>query len=436
MIQSVAALSLEECQKEAARCIGCGLCLTVCPVFGEDPREELTARGRNARLPALIAETGRQGLDEALSKCLLCGRCAMICPRGIHNDRIVATLRAAAVERHGLPLFKRAALRALLADRKAMAKALGAAALFQKLLPPARGTELGRGDDGHLPPVRHLPLFFAGLAGGRHLPPICQPFLSERLPERTPAAGEKGPPLRAAFFSGCAMEFMLPAAAAAMVDLLSKLGVEVLFPKGQGCCGLAMHANGDTETALAMARHNADVLEACEADIIVTGCATCGSALRDAWPHLDAPAGDRARFAAIAAKTRDFSEVLMERSFPEPFPYVSALPPDVRAAWHSPCHLAFHQRVSREPVTLLQRALGRAFRPLPSRCCGFGGSFNAAHYPLSKAIGVNKINDLRETNAQYIITACPGCMIQLTDLMAQHALSGKVIHLAEALTLR
>ena len=231
------------------------------------------------------------------------------------------------------------------------------------------------------------------------------------------------------------MEFVLPNAAVSMVDLLSRLGMEVIVPRAQGCCGTPMHANGDVDTALTMARHNADVLEACNADIIVTGCATCGSSLREIWPGLDVPEAERARFAALAAKTRDFSEVLLAHCFPEPFPFVSRLPAHVRVTWHSPCHLAQHQKISREPLTLLQRALGDSFAPLPSRCCGFGGSFNVSHYAVSKAIGAQKARDVRASGAEYIVTACPGCMIQLSDMAAQHGISGKVIHLAEAISL-
>ncbi|MGE9984731.1 (Fe-S)-binding protein [Desulfovibrio sp. SGI.169] len=428
-------LSPQGCLAQAARCISCGTCVTVCPVFEEDPREELTARGRNARMHSLQAAAERKGLMESMDKCLVCGRCAMVCPRGIPNDSIVASLRAQAARRHGLPLAKKAAFRILLTNRRRMGRALRLATMFQKLLPVTKDVSLGRSDSESLPPVRHLPLFFSRLAGGRHLPPLHETFLSERIAEVTPPASQAGSPLRVALFAGCAMEFALPNAAVSMVDLLSRLGMEVIVPRAQGCCGTPMHANGDMDTALAMARHNAEVLEACHADIIVTGCATCGSSLREVWPSLDATSEERARFAALAAKTRDFSEVLLARSFPEPFPFVSRLPTHARVTWHAPCHLVQHQKVNREPLALLKRVLGERFTPLPSRCCGFGGSFNVSHYAVSRAIGAQKARDVRASGAEYIVTACPGCMIQLSDMAAQHGVSGKVIHLAEAISL-
>lgn len=131
-------LSPQECSMQAARCIGCGTCLTVCPVFGEDPREELTARGRNAQIHDLQRKAEQTGLVESMAKCLACGRCAMVCPRGIPNDSIVTSLRAQAARHHGLPLTKKAAFRMLLTDRRRMGRALRLAAKFQKLLPVTR----------------------------------------------------------------------------------------------------------------------------------------------------------------------------------------------------------------------------------------------------------------------------------------------------------
>ena len=436
MIKKVSYMPAEDCLKEAARCIGCGTCMTACPVYADQKREALTARGRNARLHELIQKTKQSGLAKDLEKCLLCGRCTMVCPQGIHNDRIVAMLRAIAVEHHGLPISKRFAIRDVLSNRKRMGKMLRWATRLQKILPAAKNVTLGNVGRETLPPVRHLPLFFTKLAGGRHLPSISDRFLSEILSDTIPAAGPSEKKVRVAFFAGCAMEFVLPNAAVALVELLSKLGMEVVFPKDQGCCGLALHANGDRESARAMALKNAEVLEACNADMIITGCATCGSALRDMWPQLGRTPKETNRFKAIAAKTQDFSEVALSKSFPEPFPYVSTLPEGAQVTWHEPCHLGRHQHVSREPRNLLRRMFGPWFVELKSRCCGFGGSFNFNHYNMSKDIASNKANDLREVDADFVITSCPGCAMQLVDTIAQNNLNGHVIHLAEAMTIK
>lgn len=428
--------SVQACLRESSRCIGCGTCLTSCPVHAQEPREELTARGRNRRIRDLLALKGKEAGAEDLGKCLLCGRCTMVCPRGIRNDLVVAGLRRLMVERSGLPFGKSIAFRKLLIDRKAMARAVRFAAFAQKLLPGGDGVGIGRQEQGKAT-VRHLPLFFSSLAGNRRFPAVAETFLSDRLPEEIPAPAPSGKPLRVAYFSGCATEFVLPQTGEAIVRVLNEAGMDVVFPHAQGCCGLAVHANGDAETAAVMARHNLDVLEKAGADLIVTGCATCGSSLRDVWPRLGRTPEETARFTALAAKVRDASEVILAAANPGAFPCRSNLPRGTAVTWHEPCHLGRHQEVSREPLTLLRRTFGKDFREMKeSGCCGFGGSFNVYHYDLSRKIGKLKAENLRETGAGCVVTSCPGCLMQIVDLMAQHGIPGRVIHLAEAITFK
>lgn len=417
--------------------MACGTCLHVCPVFGEEAREALCARGRNSRIRALL-EGPLCGRDlEDLSKCLLCGRCAMVCPRGIRNDLIVAELRRAVVEKSGLPTAKKTAF-TLLQDRKSLGTALRFASKLQCALPKADGvrTGLGRRED-ELLPVRRLPSVLPRFARGRAVPSIAKKFLSDALPEFVPAINPEGKPLRAAYFSGCATEYFLPDAGKAVVRLLSEAGMDVVFPKDQGCCGLAAHANGDAAATGRSALRAAAVLEKCDADYIVTGCATCGSAMRDLWPRLGVSAEEGARLRALAGKVRDVSEAVLGVVDHADFSCRSNLPRGAKTTWHEPCHLVGAQGVSREPLTILRRVFGDDFHELPRRrCCGFGGTFSLHNYGLSQEIGAEKAADLRESGAEYVITSCPGCLIQLADVMARHNIPGKIVHLAEAVVFR
>ena len=426
---------VQECLRESAQCIGCGTCLTSCPVYAQEAREELTARGRNRHILALLEGYGDAA--EVVGKCLLCGRCTMVCPRGIRNDLIVAGLRGLMVQRDGLPFAKSVAFRRLLSDRKLMGRALRFAAAAQRLMPSEDGVGIGNLCDPPRPTVRHLPLFFSALGRGRRLPAVASDFLSERLPEENPASGVTGKKLRVAYFAGCATEFVLPRTGEAVVRVLTEAGMDVVFPHAQGCCGLASHANGDVETAAAMARHNLDVLEHTNADLIVTSCATCGTALRDIWPRLALTDDERRRFVTLAGKTHDVSELILSAATPGVFSCYSNLPRGATITWHEPCHLGRHQHVSREPLTILRRTFGSAFHELrEAGCCGFGGSFNLYHYGMSQKIGLHKADNIREAGADYVVTSCPGCLIQIMDLMAQHGIPGRVIHLAEAISFR
>ncbi len=431
-------ISSEACIDEAALCMGCGTCMQTCPVYTEESREILSARGRNNRIRELLdMRSGGQGLQD-IGKCLLCGRCTMVCPRGIRNDLIVAELRRNQVARNGLPLGKKLAFRNLLTNRKGMGRLLRAASRLQGILPETKGVQAGlAGKAGRPAPVRHLPLLLPRFARGRNVPSIASRFLSEMLPEKTQASNPGEKAVRVAYFSGCAAEFFLPETGRAVDRLLGEAGMEVLFPKEQGCCGLAVHANGDHETARRMALHNADVLEKSGADIVVTGCATCGSAMRDLWPRLGETPEESARLKAVADRVRDASEVILPACDPADFSCRSNLPRGATVTWHEPCHLARMQHVSREPLTILRRVFGENFRELARQgCCGFGGSFNLYNYGLSQEIGAEKAAYLREAGAEYVVTSCPGCMIQLADTMARHGISGKIVHLAEAVTFR
>lgn len=424
--------------RDAARCIACGTCLQACPVYAAEAHEELAPRGRNTRIFELLKNLDRPEEIKNISKCLLCGRCTMVCPRGIHNDRIVAYLRSKSIERTGLPLMKKVVFRKMLLNRKHMGRALRAAAKLQFLMPEAKIVEAGPVRLTPAPaPVRHLPLFLSGLAGGRTLPSVAPSFLSEQLPVNTPPAGSAGHIRKVAYFSGCSAEFILPQTGLATVRLFSQAGFEVVFPKEQGCCGLAAHANGDVETAMKMAVHNCNVLEETGADAVVTGCATCGSALKTLWPRLSRNPEEQARLKALADKVLDVSELVLEACDPGKFSCVSALPAGASVTWHEPCHLARHQNVSREPLTLLRRTFGTDFRELSKPgCCGFGGSFSLCNYPMSKTIAQEKAKYLKKSGADYVVTSCPGCMIQLMDLMIRHEIPGRVLHLAEALTFK
>ena len=345
--------------------------------------------------------------------------------------------RAELVKGDGLPIYKSVPFRKLLKDRKLIRKALRAASKFQWVLPVTKEPE---GKIHHIPlqtegKIRHLPLFLAGLGGGRQLPSIAKRSLSEDIPEvHSPVANVKNRNLRVAYFSGCATEFSFPEVGKALIKILNKLGVEVIFPKEQGCCGIAVFASGDLETAKEMALHNTDVFSPLDVDLIVTGCATCGSALKDGWAsYLPDNEEERGKFEDFGAKVRDISELLVDLADFKPLRYRSILPENTRVTYHDPCHLARYQGIIDQPRKILKQVFGNRFVEMDNNsCCGMGGSFNIDHYTLSKKIAKKKTDSVARTNADVVINTCPGCMIQLIDNIERHHLPQRVVHLVEA----
>src|SRR5271157_1034880 len=427
---------MESVRNEVEKCIGCGCCLFYCPVYSETADEDYVARGRNRLVKGLLEDCQDlvSGAKDRFDKCLLCGRCTMACPQGVRNDLVTLAARGELVKHNGLPLPKSLAFRKLMKNRENMRKAIRAAGKFQWMLPVSRRKEEGARALLEGWKTRHVLKNLPGSNGGRHVPSIAGSFLSDLVPEiNPPDARAENRGIRVAFFSGCATEFVLPQVGKAVIGLLNRSGVEVLFPKSQGCCGIAVHAGGDIDTAREMALHNLAVLSELNPDFIVTGCATCGSALKEGWISLMNDDAGKTAFVELADKVRDVSEFILQLADLKPLRYRSLLPDNIRVTYHDPCHLARHQGITEEPRKILRQVFGNRFVEMDNNgCCGFGGSFNLNNYTLSRKIGQDKIQSIKRTGADVVITACPGCMIQLTDGIERDSMPHRVIHLVNA----
>lgn len=454
-------LSLQ--RQQAEKCVSCGLCLYSCPVYAEEHDENYVARGRNRIVKEAIdnPEELIAGMKDRFSKCLLCRRCTMVCPQGVRTDMITIAARAELAKSKGLPLIKRVVLREIMKDRNRMKKAVRAASRLQWLLPVTKevegklrearnaGTSVSAEnpalpmrdskahDNSHESEgkIRHIPLYLAGMAGGRQLPSIAKKFLSEQIQEIT------SPPIivarknhRIAFFSGCTTEFCFPETGKSLIRLLNQLGVEVVFPKEQGCCGMPALASGDLETAREMALHNLKVFLDLNVDFVVTGCATCGSTLKDGWASYVAKTEEeKVVFERFGSCVRDISEFVVELAEFKALRFSSLLPANTKVTYHDPCHLARYQGVIEQPREILKRVFGDNFVEMDNNgCCGLGGAFSIDHYELSKKIAKKKVESIARTKADVVITSCPGCMIQLIDNIERHHLPQRVIDIVEA----
>lgn len=431
--------AMDRIRTDLHRCVGCGNCLHVCPVYQQTGDESYVARGRNYLLKRYLDDPTELGRDvpDRFDRCLLCGRCTTVCPQQIPNDQVTIAARQARLDAFGLSLPKTLAFRHLLMDRAKMGAALKLASRFQRLLPSSAAESPNGLKHIPLEPVgriRHLPLFLGGLGGGRALPPLAKHTLSAMVPEVSqPGCGRRSQ-LRVAYFAGCATEFCMPQVGQALIHLVTRLGAELILPRQQGCCGLAIQANGDLETARTLARHNLDVLNRTGADLVVTGCATCGSALKEGWRQLAIGDTEEARFMNLAGRVRDISELVVELGGYVRLPLRSRLPAGSRVTYHDPCHLAGFQKVTAPPRTVLRQVFGDAFTEMtPNGCCGCGGSFSITDYRMSQRIALQKIEAITRSQADTVVNTCPGCMIQLIDNIARHGLPQRVAHLVEVI---
>ncbi len=417
--------NIQKFQADVEQCMKCGFCGYFCPIYREEREEKGLARGKDQLIR--LALQGQQDLSkgfyQAIDNCLLCRTCVQYCPAKTRIDHAVTAARADYVAEKNLPLAKRIVFRHLLPHRRLFGVALRLASWLQGLLPRGQGR------------FRHLPQFLSALGAGRAIPDIAPRFLRTILPERSPAAGTAK--YRIGFFSGCATEYVFPEIGRMIVDVLRNLDCDVVFDRRQGCCGAPVYLSGDFRTARKMAARNVQAFE--DYDYVVTGCATCGSGLSEYPTYLADSPEQKECFERFAAKVMDFNAFVIDVLAAD----LGRLALKSRfhgktVTWHDPCHLARYQEVRVQPRRILQALQGLRFVEMPDadRCCGLGGSFSITHYDVSRKIADHKVDAIVACAADAVVTACPGCMIQLRDALARRKAAVEVLHIGELFTVR
>jgi glycolate oxidase iron-sulfur subunit len=404
-------------EEEMARCMKCGNCQAVCPLYKETLREAAVARGKvqlaYAYLKGEIPAT--HALAEKLLFCLTCMACVANCPSGVRVDRVVLAARAAMVREKGMPWLKKIIFQGLKRPRL-FDTALKTGRRFQSLALRYR------------PDIQRCnPRFPIGLELRRVLPPLAKRTLKEEFPE---VIRPLKPRARAAFFTGCLENYLYTDIGRAVVNVLLANDVEVIIPHDQHCCGIPTLIHGDIPTARAMAASNLQIFRRYNFDFLVVACATCGEAWKEFYPRLleAGPAGAAAQ--AVAAKTRDINELLLQIDFRRP-----AAGAALQVTYHDPCHLVRGQGISKEPRQILAAIPGVELVEMKNadRCCGSAGSFSLTNYDMSMQVQARKVEAIRTTGAGTVVTSCPACRMQLEDGLAQAGLPPRVLHVVQVL---
>ena len=234
---------------------------------------------------------------------------------------------------------------------------------------------------------------------------------------------------RVGLLTGCVQEGLLGRVNRATERVLRANGFEVVPVEGQECCG-AIHAHtGDLEGARALARLNVQAFEARELDIVAVNSAGCGATLKD-YGHLlgnDPELGRRA--ANLAEKVMDISEILGRPGLR------TGAPVPLQITYDAPCHLLHAQRISAEPLELLDAIPGLDRRPLRKveECCGGAGIYGITQPELGGRIGSHKVEAVLETDARVVATGNPGCMMQIGGELRMRGMEVDVVHPVEIL---
>lgn len=398
----------------------CGFCSFFCPVYQEEKIETAVARGKNYLVKQIIAGNQKftPEMAEIIGKCLLCKRCVANCPAKTQIDRVVVGARAQLVKEKGLGFIKNFAFRKVMSNRRAFGRYVKLASAFQWMMPKTEGK------------IRHLPDFLKALGHGRNIPAIAPTFLRDKVKRVNKPQGT--PKMKIGFFSGCAMDFIYPETGLKIIDVLTRYGCEVIVPEEQNCCGAAIYFSGDFETGRMLAEKNIEAFK--DLDVIVTGCGTCSSTLKDYQKYLSDNEDQQKRYEAFAAKIKDSTEFLIDVLKINPSDFTLKKEFEGKTAtWHDPCHLVRYQNIKDQPRMILKALKGLKYVEMPNAdmCCGMGGSFSVYHYDLTKKIAKKKMDGIKATGADIVVTACPGCMINLIDNVLQNKMPQKVYHFLE-----
>jgi glycolate oxidase iron-sulfur subunit len=399
---------LKAIQKELDKCMHCGACMAVCPVYNTNKVESGVARGKIGVAEAVME--GKLELDDPevvdmLFNCLVCKSCMQSCPTKVNFDRIMLSLRAAVVRKNGLPWLKKAIFGMLkqqgLFDQGMKAGALLKGLVFrnagQRAIAPRSpfailGKSVGFGED-------------------RLLPALASKPLRNRLPELVPV---ENPRAKVAFFTGCSFNYFYPETGEDLVSVLHANQVEVVIPKEQNCCGVPVFVHGDVDTVRELAKKNLDAMDRSGAEYLITGCGSCGGAWQHEYKEIfngDAVYGPKAEH--WSQRTYDISTFLVDvLKYRAPQGKVDAV-----VTYHDSCHLKKTMKVSREPREILKNIPGVTLKEMskPDACCGSGGSFVLTHFHTATEIAKKKVEDANRTKADTVTTGCPACMMQLMD---------------------
>lgn len=235
-------------------------------------------------------------------------------------------------------------------------------------------------------------------------------------------------------FVPCMVDQLLPEVGVATVRVLRRAGCEVVWDGRQVCCGQPGYNAGYRHEAAQVARTLLDAFE--EAAVVVAPSGSCVSMVRNHLPNLlpHLPEALWPRAERLRGRIFELTELLADHL--GTVDLGASLP--VKATWHPPCHLLRELNVEAAPRRLLRAVEGLDLVPLgeAERCCGFGGAFAVKLPELSVAMGEEKARRVLETGASVVVTADPGCMLQLRGLLQRLGSPVRVAHIAEVLAAR
>jgi glycolate oxidase iron-sulfur subunit len=392
-----------EAEKILRACVHCGFCTATCPTFVLLGDELDSPRGRIYLIKDML-EKNRPAdalTVKHIDRCLSCLACVTACPSGVNYMHLVDGARSH-IERTFRRPFADRLLRALLGAILPYPNRFRLALIAARLARPfnALTPRLGRTGRRLAAMLRLAPNTRASSPGRP-----CDTALSP-----TGAAIA-----RVALLGGCVQQILRPDINSAATRLLTRLGIEAVLLKGEGCCGALLHHLGKEAGALNQARKNIDIwsaeIERHGLDAILITASGCGTMIKDYGFLLRNEPAYAAKAARISAMTKDVTEYLGALDMPAP-----VNPQGSIIAYHSACSMQHGQRIDALPKRVLAQA-GYKVRDIPEGhlCCGSAGTYNILEPEIALRLRGRKIANILQTSPDVIATGNIGCINQIAS---------------------
>lgn len=420
--------------EQLTNCMRCGFCLPACPTFRETGIEAESPRGRIALMKAVvdgIMEPDQQ-FEEQMDHCLGCRACEPACPADVKYGQLIEQTRDAIEEhtdrhRWWVKGIRRTVLKEMFPHQKRMRLLGGALKAYQKtgLRKVAHASGMMKLFPSHLREMENI------------LPDTSYKGVAEKIGVRHLAKGERIATV--ALFRGCLMDMMFTQTNIHTVKLLTESGFDVLIPVTQNCCG-ALHAHsGESEEAKSLARVNIRAFKDANVDFIVTNAGGCGAILVE-YDHLlhDDP-NWKADAKWFAERVIDISDLLVRIGRKLQFSErgKSKAEKSLRITYQDSCHLRNVMRASDAPRKLMGEIDGVNYVEMKEadRCCGSAGIYNVTQPEMAGQILEHKMVHANNTQAEYIVTSNPGCLLQMKHGIEKHGSPERVkaVHIVDFL---
>ena len=388
--------------QQAYQCVRCASCLNVCPIWtlvGGHVYGHIYSGGIGAILTGLF--NGVETFAQFSDLCIGCRKCTTVCPGKIPIPDIIDELRSRYVQKHGAPGMDKTMFNMVLNDR----------GLFHKLLLKAGAIGQAPFKKGKF--IRHLPLFMEEMTKGRSLPTLAsEPFRDrvERLMKKNPSKPKK----KVAYFSGCNMDFVFADTSENVVKVLQSLGMEVVYPMEQACCGKPILGIGDREARKETAKKNIAAFEKTGADVILSACPTCTETLEETYMKLFENDPEwKARARAFCSKVCEFSKFVAQEY--KKIGRLGHARGGEKVTYHDSCHMKRGLGIYEEPRALIDATPGVELVEMHNcdKCCGMAGSFGMKYQEVSIPMLNEKVKNIKDTGATTAVVACPACMMQI-----------------------